>query len=81
MYILINARTEVLSSVVGEEKLVVVGGGELDSTKLKLCKEKSKTKKGLCFSNSKCTQACITEKFIKGECHGFFRKCFCYKFC
>ncbi|KAL7110765.1 hypothetical protein ABFS82_05G045800 [Erythranthe guttata] len=52
-------------------------------SKVELCKKKSETKTGVCFSSASCTMSCVKEKALKGECHGFFffRRCYCYKFC
>ncbi|KAL9166672.1 hypothetical protein ABFS82_05G045900 [Erythranthe guttata] len=60
-----------------------VGGVEAaDDSKLKLCKDRSQTKRGLCFSNTNCTKNCVTEKYLRGECHGFLiPRCYCYRLC
>uniref|UniRef100_J3LA06 Knottins-like domain-containing protein n=1 Tax=Oryza brachyantha TaxID=4533 RepID=J3LA06_ORYBR len=57
--------------------LLTFGNGES-----KMCKEHSKTFKGLCLNNNNCISRCITEDYTGGYCSGTLdRKCVCMKEC
>ncbi|KAL3363057.1 hypothetical protein AABB24_012388 [Solanum stoloniferum] len=46
-----------------------------------ICKSHSQTFKGLCFTDSSCRKACLTEEFTDGHCSKLLRKCLCTKIC
>ncbi|KAG5576049.1 hypothetical protein H5410_056183 [Solanum commersonii] len=46
-----------------------------------MCKSTSQTFKGLCFTDSSCRKACLTEEFTGGHCSKLQRKCLCTKIC
>ncbi|XP_015057999.1 defensin-like protein [Solanum pennellii] len=46
-----------------------------------MCKSTSQTFKGLCFIDSSCRKACVTEEFTGGHCSKLQRKCLCTKVC
>uniref|UniRef100_A0A3Q7H8U2 Knottins-like domain-containing protein n=1 Tax=Solanum lycopersicum TaxID=4081 RepID=A0A3Q7H8U2_SOLLC len=48
---------------------------------MNICKYPSQTFKGLCFTDSSCTKACLTEEFTDGHCSKLLRKFPCTKIC
>ncbi|KAL3332657.1 hypothetical protein AABB24_032955, partial [Solanum stoloniferum] len=46
-----------------------------------ICKATSQTFKGLCFTDSSCRKACLTENFTGGHCSKLQKKCLCTKPC
>ncbi|KAL7110767.1 hypothetical protein ACP275_05G046800 [Erythranthe tilingii] len=47
----------------------------------KKCHYKSEKHFGICISSTKCSTICKIEGFEGGRCHGFRRRCYCYKHC
>ncbi|KAL3324278.1 hypothetical protein AABB24_038458 [Solanum stoloniferum] len=46
-----------------------------------MCKSTRQTFKGLCFTDSSCRKACLTEEFTGGHCSKLQRKCLGTKIC
>lgn len=65
--------------IYGTEKCVAKAESKWDISH-HLCKERSKTKKGICFSSTACTLSCVKEKAVKGQCSGFLPRCYCFRF-
>ncbi|KAH7841061.1 hypothetical protein Vadar_025057 [Vaccinium darrowii] len=47
----------------------------------RLCEAASHTFKGLCLSDTNCSNVCLREGFDDGHCEGFRKRCFCRKKC
>lgn len=47
----------------------------------KTCTYESRKYWGLCFNDIKCSEVCIKEGFIGGDCQGVRRRCMCYNHC
>ncbi|KQK23988.1 hypothetical protein BRADI_1g77425v3 [Brachypodium distachyon] len=60
---------------------LLVVATEVAPAQAKDCQTASGKFHGLCFLDSSCTNACITEGFTSGECEGIHRRCMCKTSC